>query len=103
MPDPTTTDRSPASDALAQADPRSPAGRLFREGYEFDFFQAVRLLQWLQPHRAGVGRDGPPGFEAVRFRARNTLTFPPSTVHEVIPPAPAIGRVAPVMVQTFLG
>jgi type VI secretion system protein ImpH len=82
-------------------DPRSPAGRLFREGYGFDFFQAVRLLHWLQPQRPGVGRAGPPGVEPVRFRARASLAFPPSAVHEVTgpdSPAPVV-----VLVQAFLG
>lgn len=46
----------------------SLAHRLFEESYEFDFFQAVRLLQRMEPGRVQVGRGGPPHAEAVRFR-----------------------------------
>ena len=44
-------------------------GRLFTEGYAFEFFQAVRLLHQLNPSSRLVGRDAPPSEEAVRFRA----------------------------------
>lgn len=49
----------------------------------FRFFQAVRLLSRLSPARAAVGHDGPPAREAVRFRTRATLDFPPSEVHDL--------------------
>ncbi|WP_165230982.1 type VI secretion system baseplate subunit TssG [Aquisphaera insulae] len=73
--------------------------RLYREGYVFDFFQAVRLLQ----RRRGsvrVGEAGPPSAEAVRFRTHVSLGFPPSTIHEVIRPAP---QAPPILVHAFLG
>src|SRR5262249_8629065 len=57
--------------------------RLFEEGYAFDFFQAVRILERLAPARRAVGRGGPPGVEAVRFRAHLSLSFPPSAIYEV--------------------
>src|SRR5262245_55503751 len=62
------------------ADPRSVESRLFEEGYRFDFFQAVRLLHTLDAGRAAVGRAGPPGAEAIRFRAHTSLSFPPSAI-----------------------
>lgn len=75
--------------------------RLFDEGYEFDFFQAVRLLQRWEPKRVGVGREGPPQDEAVRFRARISLSFPPSSIHEIQKPTSRVP--VPVMVQAFMG
>jgi hypothetical protein len=39
---------------------------LFREPYEFDFFQAVRLLGWLEPDKAPIGRYNHPQKELVR-------------------------------------
>lgn len=57
---------------------------LEQEAYRFEFFQAVRLLERLRPASAPVGRhDSPPAGEAVRFRTRPTLQFPPSEVYDV--------------------
>jgi type VI secretion system protein ImpH len=56
---------------------------LFEEGYRFDFFQAVRLLERLYPNRSPVGYNAMPHNEAARFRALLSLTFPPSAIHEV--------------------
>jgi type VI secretion system protein ImpH len=56
---------------------------LFDEGYRFDFFQAVRVLERLYPDRQPVGRDANPSREAVRFRSHLSLNFPPSAIHEV--------------------
>ncbi len=59
---------------------------LFDRGCEFDFFQAVRLLARLAPHRSPVGNSGRPAGETARFGAELTTAFPPSAVHEVLPP-----------------
>jgi type VI secretion system protein ImpH len=56
---------------------------LFDEGYRFDFFQAVRLLERLYPERQPVGRDANPTDEAVRFRSHLSLNFPPSAIYEI--------------------
>jgi type VI secretion system protein ImpH len=56
---------------------------LFEEGYRFDFFQAVRVLERLYPDRHPVGRDANPAEEAVRFRSHLSLSFPPSAIYEV--------------------
>jgi type VI secretion system protein ImpH len=56
---------------------------LFDAGYRFDFFQAVRLLRRLYPHRAAVGHEARPGSETVRFRSRAALNFAPSAIHEI--------------------
>jgi type VI secretion system protein ImpH len=61
----------------------SVAEVLYEEGYRFDFFQAVRVLERLFPHRAAVGRGARPGDEVARFRAHASLAFPASAIHEV--------------------
>ncbi|MBC7924293.1 MAG: type VI secretion system baseplate subunit TssG [Bryobacteraceae bacterium] len=45
---------------------------------EFDFFQAVRLLQLASPDQTMVGTFGRPETEAVRFRVNPDLAFPPA-------------------------
>jgi type VI secretion system protein ImpH len=57
--------------------------RLFLEPYRFGFFQAVRLLELFAPERPGVGFDGPPVDEAVRFGAEPSLAFPPSEILDI--------------------
>lgn len=61
----------------------SVADLLFEEGYRFDFFQAVRVLERLYPHRAAVGRGARPGDEVARFRTHASLAFPASAIHEM--------------------
>ena len=95
-----------AADPLtgAKADPDEPTrvvDRLYAEPFAFDFFQAVRLLHALDPDRSRVGRGGPPSSEVVRFRSFASLSFPPSSIRDLDPPAEA-GH-PPVMVQSFLG
>jgi type VI secretion system protein ImpH len=75
--------------------------RLFEESHNFDFFQAVRLLQRMEPGRVRVGRGGPPQSEAVRFRARTSLSFPPSSIYEIKRPTSNVP--VPIMVQAFMG
>lgn len=67
--------------------PPSVADRLLTEPFVFDFFQAVRLIQALEAGRAPVGRSGPPEAEVVRFRAHLSLSFPPSSIAGLQPPA----------------
>src|SRR5215210_4546721 len=72
---------------------------LFEEAYRFDFFQAVRLLERLGPDGVPVG--GKPGREVVRFRARASLSFPASSIHQLGRPE---GPDAPVaMTVAFMG
>ena len=72
---------------------------LFAEPYTFDFFQAVRVLGWLQPGSAPVGRYNNPRDEAVRFGSNPILYFPPSAVHALVekPGTP------PFMTVNFMG
>ncbi len=75
--------------------------RLFAGAYNFDFFQAVRLLERLSPEAQPVGHGGPPDAEAVRFRALPSVSFPPSALYELTPPTEA-GH-PPELVVAFFG
>jgi type VI secretion system protein ImpH len=75
--------------------------RLFAEGYGFAFFQAVRLLEKLNPQCQPVGRGGPPRAEAVRFRAHLSVSFPPSEIYDLERPSGELP--VPVMTVAFLG
>jgi type VI secretion system protein ImpH len=86
------------------------AEHLFREFYEFDFFQAVRLLEMMDPRRAPVGRDVDPAVEAVRFRSHLSTSFPPSHVQGLVDPftnpppnEPRAPHTVPIMSVAFLG
>jgi type VI secretion system protein ImpH len=71
--------------------------RLADEPFVFDFFQAVRLLRELANDCSGPV----PADVTVRFAAHLSLSFPPSTVHDLRPPAEAGGP--PTMTVAFLG
>lgn len=98
MTTPTTTAGSSPS--------RTPlADDLFAHAYDFDFFQAVRLLERLFPKLRPVGRGTKSDGEVVRFAAWHSLRFPPATIYDLSPPSddPAAIVKAPKMVVTFLG
>lgn len=82
-----------------------PAGSLaeliYAEGYSFDFFQAVRLLEKMAPERRPVGHEAPPSAEVARFRAHISLNFPASSIYEIQPPTVQVP--APIMTVTFMG
>jgi type VI secretion system protein ImpH len=77
------------------------AERLFAEGHDFSFFQAVRVLARLQPNRRPVGQGGPPREEIVRFRAWQSLSFPASVIYEVQPATAEVP--VPAMTVTHFG
>jgi type VI secretion system protein ImpH len=61
---------------------------LFHHGYEFEFFQAVRLLARTFSNRREVGGTARPAEEFVRFSAipadgRLSMVFPASAVHDI--------------------
>ena len=58
--------------------------RLFDAPYEFEFFQAVRLLGRMQPGKSPVGRYVHPQEEIVRFGANPTLSFPASQIYSLL-------------------
>lgn len=61
----------------------SVAEGLSEDGYQFEFFEAVRLLEQMAPDRTAVGEGMAPDDEAVRFRTRGTQAFTPSDVVDV--------------------
>lgn len=87
--------------SAASVSDRTLEGWLYQEGYVFDFFQAVRVLEKLEPERSLVGGANDPAAEIVRFRSRVALEFPPSAIYEVLKPKPDF----PVALMTvaFLG
>jgi type VI secretion system protein ImpH len=94
-----------ASSAV-EASPPVQAGRyaeverLMRaEPWSFGFFQAVRLLQRMQPERAGVGKFVHPSKEIVRFAAHASTAFPASQIQELRWAQDG----APLMVVNFMG
>ena len=68
---------------------------------EFEFFQAVRLLERLLPLRAPVGRFVSPSKEVVRFSAHASMPFPASQIQTVEWPQDA--GAAPCVVINFMG
>lgn len=75
--------------------------KLGSEFYQFDFFQAVRLLERSQPGRKPIGRDHAPEDEIARFRPHLSLAYPPSQIVEFAPPADE--RANPLVTVTFFG
>jgi type VI secretion system protein ImpH len=51
--------------------------------HEFEFFQAVRLMERVFPNRAPVGRFVSPGKEVVRFSAHASFPFPASQIQRI--------------------
>lgn len=68
---------------MAEADAEALLAELRERPGSFDFFQAVRLLQRLQPERDPVGYFGDPAREAVRFSVPPSIAFPSSTVQSL--------------------
>jgi type VI secretion system protein ImpH len=57
---------------------------LLDEPYSFEFFQAVRLLYKIYHFKKPVGGDALPHEEAVRFRTKISLDFPPSQIDSIL-------------------
>jgi type VI secretion system protein ImpH len=74
---------------------------LFDRGYEFEFFQAVRLLARLSPERESVGGTARPAAEIVRFGSTVSMTFPPSALYQIVKASEISDPVR--MVVAFMG
>lgn len=74
-------------------------GRLAREPFSFEFFQAVRLLGRILSARQPVGRFQNPSTEVARFSAHAALAFPASQIQSLS------GRegASPLMTVNFMG
>jgi type VI secretion system protein ImpH len=59
------------------------ASMLDQEPYRFEFFQAVRLLSRMYPHRKVAGRFNNPSEEVVRFGAYPSTPFPASEIQSL--------------------
>jgi type VI secretion system protein ImpH len=69
------------TDPVDGADPlRAVRVALRDDTTSFGFFQAVRLLERLNPERAPVGRFVDPADEVVRFGVQPSIAFPPSEI-----------------------
>jgi type VI secretion system protein ImpH len=95
-----------AASGTANTDLINPASRfaaielaLREEPWTFQFFQAVRLLERLQPDRSPVGRFVHPSKEIVRFGAHTATAFPASQIQALT----WSNGAAPVMVVNFMG
>ena len=76
------SDATPAG-APASAATSELAELLEREPYQFEFFQAVRLLERFSPGRKPVGLFVKPSTEIARFGAHPSLAFPASEVQSL--------------------
>ncbi|HVV70956.1 MAG TPA: type VI secretion system baseplate subunit TssG [Verrucomicrobiae bacterium] len=68
--------------AVRRADPTVEEA-LFAHGFDFNFFQAVRLLGLLDPRRKAIGGAAQPAEEIVRFATYIGLTFPASAIQQI--------------------
>ena len=59
---------------------------LLAEPWQFEYFQAIRLLELLHPDRHSPGDSFDPDTEIVHFRSRVTLEYPASEVQQILPP-----------------
>jgi len=75
---------------------------LFDEPYRFGFFQAVRLLERIYTDHEPVGQDADTNREVVRFRTRQTLSFPACEIHELTSD-PLQDGAPPEMMVAFMG
>lgn len=73
-------ERAAPADESLPADARRLLDRLFEEPWTFEFFQAVHLLEQLQPDRTSIGGFGDPRREAVRLTTATSVAFPASEI-----------------------
>ena len=81
--------------------PSTVKNTLFQEFYRFSFFQAVNLIERLHQERKGVGQALSPKEEAVRFKVKTGLAFPPSDISNLT--AGEEGAPPVVMEVAFMG
>lgn len=76
---------------------------LEKEGYRFNFFQAVRLLEASMENRPPVGGLGPYSRETVRILPSTNLSFAPSDIQKIVH-RPEDGQSPPwTLYEHFLG
>ncbi len=62
---------------------KSTRDKLLEQGYSFEFFQAVKLLEDANPNAPSVGGLGPVSEEVIRIRPNKDLAFPPGDVQRI--------------------
>lgn len=75
--------------------------KFFAQPYEFDFHQAIRILEWLKPGCAPLGEQDNPKKEAVIFQSRVTLSSSSSDIYSLNVNYKYPDR--PIMTVNFLG
>jgi len=55
--------------------------------WQFEYFQAIKLLELLHPDRHAPGESSDPDTEVVRLQSRVTLEYPASEIQKLTPPA----------------
>jgi type VI secretion system protein ImpH len=69
--------------ANSRVKPGAIEALLRTEPFRFEFFQAVRLLQQLLPHKARIGSFARPADEVIRFVTNPALGFPASDIQSI--------------------
>ena len=97
-----STDTEPREEAVTRSEFSPPErgiyAELFRRGYRFNFFQAVRLLEAYFPDAPPVGTNAHPAEERIRFRPNPATVFPSSDVRSV-----ELGEEGADVTVTFMG
>jgi type VI secretion system protein ImpH len=98
---------SPTAEAAPPTDagPRAPNvyDHLFREGYRFDFYTAVRLLERYFDEAPSPGETADVRRERIRLRPDVDLAFPPSDVKSIKRREMPSGQEGAEVCVTFLG
>jgi len=89
----------PAADPIAAA--TGVYARLFEEGYRFDFYQALRLLEAYFEEAPPVGETTRVANERIRLRPHDGQGFPATDVRRVTPPTKKNPQAT--VVATFMG
>lgn len=75
--------------------------QLYQEAYDFEFSQAIRILEALNPNSTSFGEGDNPLKEALQVKSRLTLSVSSSDLYSVSKPANNDGR--PILTVNFLG
>jgi type VI secretion system protein ImpH len=59
---------------------------LFQEPYRFEFFAALRVIARLRGVQSADGEEASDATSRVRFRALQSLSFPPSEIWDIVRP-----------------
>ncbi len=84
-------------------DPSGLAERLATNGFRFDFFQAIWLLERYGDVGTLVGQRGPVADEAISFRPDYSMGFPSTEVKSIFRSTTPEGATTHVIDETFFG